>query len=120
MGSNHLQFISVRLVSSSSSSIIIISLQKNLPLLALRRCGRCARFARFLHAKRPQRRRARSNGCFRRLHHQVVYQFNPLLFIFHFKLKVDRLQIIVVATQVAQARNMSISEHRHYCVTFKI
>jgi len=45
--------LSVRLVSSSSS-IIIISLQKHPPLLALHCCGRFARFTRFLHAKRPQ------------------------------------------------------------------
>ena len=41
------------------------SLRKHPFLLALRRWGRFAR--RFLLAKRPQRRRVKKNGCFRRL-----------------------------------------------------
>ena len=43
------------------------SLRKHPFLLTLRCWGRFARRKTFLRAKRPQRRRARRNGCFRRL-----------------------------------------------------
>ena len=50
----------------------IISLRKHPFLLALRRWER--------FAKRPQRRRARRNGCFRRLRlHQILYQLKKIL-----------------------------------------
>ena len=49
-----------RLVDAASPRTISISLRKHPFLLALRRWGR--------FAKRPQRRRGRRNGCFRRLH----------------------------------------------------
>ena len=50
-----------------------ISLRKHPFILALRRSGHFARRnVTFLRAKRPERRRARINGCFRRL------QMDPL------------------------------------------
>ena len=48
---------------------IMLSLRKHPFLLALRRWER-------FRAKRPQRRRARRNGCFRRLHY-AIYSVEP-------------------------------------------
>ena len=50
------------------------SLREHPFLLALRRWGRFRRFAR-RNEKRPQRRRARRNGCFRRLHQHATNSF---------------------------------------------
>ena len=59
------------LVKNNTNINISNSLRKHPFLLALHLRGRFAR--RFLLSKRPKRRGARRNGCFRRLYQQLIY-----------------------------------------------
>ena len=65
----------------------INSLRKHSFLLALRR------WKRFARRKRPQRRRARRNGCFRRLRHQWDrdYQYSLVFLVLRFTRVTTRL-----------------------------
>ena len=47
-------------------------------------------------------------------------QFSLLMPTLRNKMSHSHLRIKDVSTQVAQARNISIGEHRHCCITFEI
>ena len=77
---------------------LIHSLRKHPFVLALRRQGRFAR------GKRPQRRRARTNGCFRRLLDTVICKKQLPKFVFEISQLVSELGSQLISYQLVWSR----------------
>ena len=74
----------------------------------------CCRSLEF--QKEISRKRSHKNYLKHRFNARQIYELCALMSNFAFPTKIGRFYI---RPQVAQARNMSIGEHRYFCVTFE-